>query len=345
MDSLTQAVLGASVTVAVMGRRTSFGKAALIGAIAGTLPDLDVVIDHGDDLLNMVRHRAESHSLFFLALLSPLLGWLTNWWLQRKAPPGTPGHARRWTLAWLLVLITHVGIDAMTSYGTQFFQPFTDHAYAVGSMFIIDPLYTVPLIVGLVWSGLRARKGKAWGAPNAWALVLSCVYLLWSVAAQQHVRTVAHKSLAAQGIHNAQLWVYASPFNTVLWRVLAVTPTHSHEGFYSLLDADKHIPLTATERGQAYLERWADVPHVQRMLRFTQGPVRMEVVDGRVLLSDLRMGQEPHYSFVFDLGTPEELDAGKVAQVRRLKATLRADFEGQSLWQRLKGKPAPAGGE
>ena len=81
------------------------------------------------------------------------------------------------------------------------------------------------------------------------------------------------------------------------------------------------------------------------MLRFTQGPVRMEVVDGRVLLSDLRMGQEPHYSFVFDLGTPEELDAGKVAQVRRLKATLRADFEGQSLWQRLKGKPAPAGGE
>ena len=331
MDSLTQAVLGASVTVAVMGRRTSFGKAALTGAIAGTLPDLDVVIDHGDDLLNMVRHRAESHSLFFLALLSPLLGWLTNWWLQRKAPPGTPGHAGRWTLAWLLVLITHVGIDAMTSYGTQFFQPFTDHAYAVGSMFIIDPLYTVPLIVGLVWSGLRARKGKAWGAPNAWALVLSCVYLLWSVAAQQHVRTVAHKSLAAQDIHNAQLWVYASPFNTVLWRVLAITPTHSHEGFYSLLDQDPRIPLTATERGQAYLERWADVPYV---LRFTQGPVRMEVVNGRVLLSDLRMGQEPHYSFVFDLGTPEELDAGQ-STAQRKPANLRASAD---IWSRIWGR-------
>lgn len=334
MDSLTQAVLGASVTVVVMGRRTSFGKAALIGAIAGTLPDLDVVIDHGDDLLNMVRHRAESHSLFFLALLSPLLGWLTSWWLRRKAPPGTPGHAGRWTLAWLLALTTHVGIDAMTSYGTQFFQPFTDHAYAVGSMFIIDPLYTVPLIVGLVWSGLRARKGRAWGAPNAWALALSCAYLLWSVAAQQHVRTVAEKSLAAQGIHNAQLWVYASPFNTVLWRVLAVTPTHSHEGFYSLLDADKHIPLTATERGQAYLERWADVPHVQRMLRFTQGPVRMEVVDGRVLLSDLRMGQEPHYSFVFDLGTPEELDAGQ-STAQRKPANLRASAD---IWSRIWGR-------
>ena len=338
MDSLTQAVLGASVTVAVMGRRTSFAKAAAIGAVAGSLPDLDVVIDHGDDLLNMVRHRAESHSLLFLALLSPLLGWLTNRWLQRKAPPGTPSHARRWALAWLLALTTHVGIDAMTSYGTQFLQPFTDHAYAVGSMFIIDPLYTVPLIVGLIWSGWRARKGKAWEAPNAWALALSCVYLLWSVGAQHHVRGLAQQSLEQHGVQGAQLWVYPTPLNTVFWRVLAVTPTHSYEGFYSLLDDDTHIALQATERGQEYLERWADVPHVQRMLRFTQGPVRMDVVDDRVRLTDLRMGQEPHYTFVFDLGTPAQLDAGTVDHVTRLPMPLREAFSAEQLWQRILGR-------
>lgn len=337
MDSLTQAVLGASVTVAVMGRRTSFAKAALIGAVAGTLPDLDVVIDHGDDLLNMVRHRAESHSFFFLALLSPLFGWLTNRWLQRKAPPGTPSHAGRWTLAWLLTLITHVGIDAMTSYGTQFMQPFTDYAYAVGSMFIIDPLYTVPLIVGLVWSGLRARKGRAWSAPNAWALAFSCLYLLWSVGAQQHVRTLAEKSLADQGVHHAQVWVYASPLNTVLWRVLAITPTHSVEGSYSLLDKGTHIPFIAHARGGDYLQRWANVPHVQAMLRFTQGPVRMEVRDDRVLLTDLRMGQEPHYSFVFDLGTPAQLDAG-AATPRRASEPLGTGVSLGAIWERLKGQ-------
>ena len=337
MDSLTQAVLGASVTVAVMGHRTSFAKAAAIGAIAGTLPDLDVVIDHGDDLLNMVRHRAESHSLFFLALLSPLLGWLTNKWLQRKALPGTPSHAGRWTLAWLLTLTTHVVIDAMTSYGTQFLQPFTDHAYAVGSMFIIDPLYTVPLIVGLVGAGLLARKGRAWGAPNAWALAFSCAYLLWSVGAQQHVRTLAQKSLADQGIHNAQLWVYASPFNTVLWRMLAITPTHSYEGFYSLLDQGRQLPLTATERGQTDLQRWADVPAVQAMQRFTQGPIRMQVQADRVLLTDLRMGQEPHYSFVFDLGTPAQLDAGQ-AQPRKVSVLRAADFSLSRLLERMRGQ-------
>ena len=54
MDSLSQLVLGAAVGVAALGRRTPVWKAALWGGVAGTLPDLDVFIDHGDDLRNMV---------------------------------------------------------------------------------------------------------------------------------------------------------------------------------------------------------------------------------------------------------------------------------------------------
>jgi hypothetical protein len=72
MDSLSQLALGASVGMAVMGRRTALWKSAAWGAVAGTLPDLDVVIDHGDALLNMVLHRAESHALLYLTLLAPL---------------------------------------------------------------------------------------------------------------------------------------------------------------------------------------------------------------------------------------------------------------------------------
>ena len=346
MDSLTQAVLGASVTVAVMGRRTSFAKAALVGAVAGTVPDLDVVIDHGNDLLNMVRHRAESHALFFLTLAAPLFGWLTHQLVSSKAAPGAPNLTARWSLAWLLALLTHVGIDAMTSYGTQFLQPFTDHAFAVGSVFIIDPLYTLPLLLGLLLSGLRARRGVDWRGPNRWALAFSCCYLLWSVGAQHHVRGVAQHALAAQGVPNvpdAQLFVYATPFNTVLWRVLAITPTHSYEGFYSLLDQGPHIPWTATERGSDHLLRWASVPAVQAMQRFTQGPIRMELREGRVLLTDLRMGQEPHYSFVFDLGTPAQLDAGQT-QPRKVSAVLSSGLDLAGLIERMRGRDlrAPA---
>ena len=76
MDSLSQLALGAAVSVAVMGRRTAVWKTVLWGAVAGTLPDLDVLIDQGDVIRNMVLHRAESHSIFWLTLFSlPFQCW------------------------------------------------------------------------------------------------------------------------------------------------------------------------------------------------------------------------------------------------------------------------------
>ena len=77
MDSVSQLVLGASVTMAVMGRRALLWQSALVGAFCGTLPDLDVFLDHGDAIRNMTLHRTESHALIWLTLLSPLLAWLT----------------------------------------------------------------------------------------------------------------------------------------------------------------------------------------------------------------------------------------------------------------------------
>lgn len=332
MDSLTQAALGASVSVALMGRRSSWGKAALTGAVVGTLPDLDVVIDHGDDLWNIVRHRAESHSLFFLTLLSPLLGVISA---RLTNPSGWRESWKGWTLACWLVLMTHVLIDWMTVYGTQVFQPFTDWAYAQGSLFIIDPLYTVPILVGLFASWGLHRRARAWRW-NAGGLALSTAYLLWSVLAQASVNQLAHKILAEQGHKPHQVVVTPTAFNTVLWRVLAVTPTYTLEGFYSLFDSSPTIVFTPHPRQEHLLQRWAHLPHVQALTRFTQGAVRMEVVDGRVLMTDLRMGQEPRYTFTYDLGTPDALDRGEVKPERLNQGGFSKAYF-QWVWKRLKG--------
>ncbi|MFM2450879.1 MAG: hypothetical protein RIS44_3329 [Pseudomonadota bacterium] len=71
MDSLSQLALGSSIAVAVMGRRTAVWKAALWGGVAGTLPDLDALVDFGDAVSNMVQHRAQSHGLFYLINIYP----------------------------------------------------------------------------------------------------------------------------------------------------------------------------------------------------------------------------------------------------------------------------------
>ena len=166
MDSLSQIALGAAVTVAVMHRRTAVWKAAAWGAVAGTLPDLDVLVDHGDPILDMVLHRAETHALFWLTLFSlpfaALVARLQGGWAQWRA----------WWLALWLALVTHPLLDGMTVYGTQLLLPFTDQAYGVGSVFIIDPLYTLPLLLGTGWA-LTKPGGTSGLRANVAGLVLS----------------------------------------------------------------------------------------------------------------------------------------------------------------------------
>ena len=297
MDSLSQLALGAAVGVAVMGRRTALWKSAAWGAALGTLPDLDVVIDHGDALLNMVLHRAETHALFWLTLVAPLIGaGIAR--LHSEWP-----HWRRWWLAAWLVLVTHTLLDAMTVYGTQLALPFTNHPFGVGSIFIIDPLYTLPLLLGLLLALVLARWRPA-GAlrANVWGLALSTAYLAWGVAAQQHVTQIAQASLERQGIQAQALLVTPTPFNTVLWRVVATTPTLYHEGFYSLMDEGREPQWEVFSRGPHLMEAYAADPAFQRLNAFAKGLVAMREADGRAWVSDLRMGQTPAFSFTFDIG-------------------------------------------
>ena len=344
MDSLTQIALGSAVSVAVMGRRTAVWKAALWGAVAGTLPDLDAFIDHGNAILNMTRHRAESHSLLLLTLASPVLAWVASRVHRNPSTPAASGTLQhspqqeptflRWWLALWLVLFTHPLLDTMTVYGTQLLQPFSDHPFGVGSVFIIDPLYTVPLIVGVVAAlRLKSVRGLRW---NLAGVALSTLYLAWSFGAQQHATQVARASLATQNINAQGLLVTPSPFNTVLWRLVATTPTQYLEGHYSLLDNGRRITWTAHDRGAALIEQHRNEPSVARMAAFTHGFYSLSETDGRLFVTDLRMGQEPAYTFRFDLGSAPARANGQHLPVQQ---SMRPDL-GTALpwlWQRMWG--------
>ncbi|GAA5167443.1 metal-dependent hydrolase [Viridibacterium curvum] len=292
MDSLSQLALGASLGVAVMGRRTAVWKAALWGGVAGTLPDLDVFIDYGDPLANMVGHRGFSHSLIYLSLLAPALAWLV-WRIHGRQAP-----LQRWGLAIWLALITHPLLDACTVYGTRLLLPFTDHAYGTGSVFIIDPLYTLPLCVGVVaalWRG--AGSGLRW---NAVGIAVSTAYLAWGLGVQAHVRSLALAALPAEAQGSAlRLLVTPAPLNTVLWRVVAQNDTHYFEGFYSLFDAPGPIRFRRYDTGSALANALpADNP-ARRLQAFASDFVRFDEQAGVIGITDLRMGQEPYYVFSF----------------------------------------------
>lgn len=332
MDTLSQAALGAAVGLAVMGRRTSPWKAAAIGAGAGILPDLDAFYDHGDPIKNMTFHRANSHALFWQTLASLPLAVVAAKLLREM------NHFTRWWLAIWLVLITHALLDWMTVYGTQLGLPFIDYPFAVGSMFIIDPLYTLPLLVGIgVALALRNPRGGRW---NIAGLIVSTLYLGWSVVAQQHVKSIAEESLPAQGQQVERLLVTPTALNTILWRVVAVTPHGYLEGFHSVLDRERRISFDLFPRGENLYELLRGNWHVQRMAWFTHGFFKMSERDDRVVITDLRMGQEPYYSFNFIVA---DRQSGTLAPVDPLAFRERHDIAtGLSwIWRRATGDTLP----
>lgn len=298
MDSVSQFLLGASVSIAVMNRKVPVWQSALVGAIMGTLPDLDVFIDHGDAIRNMTLHRTESHSLLPITLISPLFAWLITWGLKQKA------YFKHWWLACWLALFTHPLLDLMTVYGTQLGLPFTDYPFAISSIYIVDPLYTLPLLFGCCIT-LFSRKGKTIKWNNV-GLTISCLYLAWSVLAQNIATQHVEKQLARQNIARNQVLISPTALNTVVWRVLIMTPERYGEGYYSLLSPQRSLSIKWQDRGASVYHELADNWFAQRVAWFSHGFYSMKEINGHLLITDLRMGEEPDYTFTFDLGTRKE---------------------------------------
>jgi inner membrane protein len=343
MDSLSQLLLGAAVAGAAVPaphRRA----AMLAGAALATLPDLDsfLIAPFTDDpVALMTLHRGFSHSLFVL----PLLAWAIWTWLRRRG--GRVAQAPRgWFWAIQLALVTHPLLDAFTVYGTQLLWPLPLRPVMWSSVFIIDPGYTLWLLVGVVvamFAGTRplARHALVWG------LMLSTAYLGWSLLAKGMVEREAERSLAQLGLTGAPRFSVPMPFNTLLWRVVAMTPEGFVEGEHSLVADNRPIVFRYYRSQVDALAAASQVPAVARLRWFNHGFMKAQVRDGRLVLSDLRMGAEPDYSFNFAVAEREG-DGWRAIPPEQLAWHWEARRRLAQMWQRVWNEPeanaAPPGG-
>ena len=290
MDSLSQAVLGASVAgvCAPSGHRR---KAMLAGAMLGTLPDLDVLIDFDDAVKNFTYHRGFSHSLFVLAPFSVVL-WLLlrRWWAPVREAP------RRWLVAISLALVTHPLLDAHTAYGTQLFWPLEVPPTMWSTLFIIDPAYTLPLLIGAIAAAIGATRPWS-GKALSIGIALSTLYLGWSWIGKTMVEADARAVLADMGLADAPMFSTPAPFNTVLWRVVVMTADGYLEGYDSLLVNQRPINFKSFPSKNHLLDSAGDIWAVQRLRWFARDFNKVDVWDSRLVLTDLRMGGEPNYVF------------------------------------------------
>ncbi len=307
MDSLTQAVLGAGISLALLGRRVGPRRAAVIGAVLGTLPDLDVLVPFANPVDELVLHRGASHSLVVHVVSTPVLGELLRWLIADL-------RERRWR-AWLTVfacLATHALLDAMTVYGTQLLWPLSTYPFGLGSVFIVDPLYTLPLLVVTVWALLARGWSRPLGRATATALVLSTAYLGWSTLAQRRALDRAETALAAWGLGSERTLATPTPFNTLFWRVIAVDGERYHNVYVPLLG--NGVVVESHDRGPVCV--LAGLPEAQRLAAFSKGFFRVERLGDRLAVADLRMGLTPAYVFRFVVAAIGPDGPAPVAPVR-----------------------------
>ncbi len=130
-------------------------------------------------------------------------------------------------------------------------------------------------------------------------------------------------------------------FNSILWRIVAVTPESYLEGFHSLLDRDRNIAFDSFPRGAELNAAMSGNRNVDRVARWTQGFYKLGERDGRIVVTDLRMGQEPYYSFNFVVG---QRQSPSIAAVTPTHFREQHDL-GQGLrwlWRRMLGEKLPA---
>ena len=168
MDSITHLFLGGAIVAAIVPARHR--RAALLaGAALNTLPDLDVFP------LALVRRPDRAHDLasrrdpFVAGAAVRRVGALG---LLPSRGGRVAESPTRWWWAILVCLMAHPLIDAFTVYGTQLFWPLPMPPLMWSSLFIIDPLFTLPWLLACVvaWFARERIAGatRIAGRHHAW---------------------------------------------------------------------------------------------------------------------------------------------------------------------------------
>lgn len=327
MDSLTQVVLGGAVGYAVLGNKVG-RKAAIYGAILGTLPDLDVFLPYGGEVEAFTYHRGFSHSIFVHLLISPLFVWLIT-----TCHNTTALFKIRWFWLVFLCLSTHAILDSFTVYGTQLLWPLTEYPFAVSNLFIIDPFYTLPLLFAFIVVLLPKVQPKTASRINSFAIAISCLYVCWSLAAKVYIDKKVAIALNVKRIQAEHYLSTPAPLSTLLWRILVMSEGKYYEGYVSVFDSASDVSLDRYNSSDFLLTNIKDEWGVQRLQWFTKGFYSVKKDEQNIVLSDLRMGVECGYVFNFIVG--EQTSTG-VVKGNFEKLSDRPDLSQiGSVWDRI----------
>ena len=218
MDPLTQGLIGASAPQLLTSKCRSIAWAGCFGFMAGMAPDLDVLIrSSSDPLLLLEYHRQFSHSIFFIPIGGLLIAGILHFLCRKK----TRFSFRE---SWLFCTVgfgTHGLLDSFTSYGTMLWWPFNDERVALNIVSIVDPLFTIPILLLFLLGVFRSQKRY-----SAAALVWATVYLGAGLMQRERVTNIGYNIAEGRGHSPSRLFVKPSFGNILVWKVIYEADGH-----------------------------------------------------------------------------------------------------------------------
>jgi inner membrane protein len=285
MDSITQVTIGCAIGEVCLGRQIG-NKAILWGGLVGTLADLDVLFNPlFDEVTKLTWHRGYSHSILINLVAAPILAWA----LHRLYRDRT--QFKQWLIFTLIALQAAIWIDAFTVYGTQLLQPFTDHPFGFDSISIVDPLFTLPLLIAVITALFLRRENGKRRLLNGLALAFCTAYLAAAVGFKTHINAVAEEAFIKQGITVQRTMTAPTIFNTVLWRIMGEVENGYWIGYHSLMDEHDGITFEFVPRNDSVLAPVRGTRAHEVLMWFSQGWYTVHLLDGRLMFSDIRFGE------------------------------------------------------
>lgn len=354
MDSVTQILFGG--VVASAGFRRLLGRrAAFVGGALGVVPDLDTVAGWavGAEVTDAwLHHRGVTHSIPVALAYGAVLGW-TIWRIERlKREPldVREDDARRNAWMWLgaLSCFTHPVIDLFTSYGTQLLAPFANVRFAIDALPIIDPLYSLPLLIAFLFALLTRTRAQLAQRLARLALVYVMLYTLmaWGLGLSLEARIRGQLRLELGGTaHGAEVTAYPILLQPYWRRIVVDLPDHILIGFVSPFD-ERPVPWQQFSRMDEH-------PAVQTVLKTHSGEVfqwfamgklhwTLQAADGGYVVEarDYRYGL-PNGSELGFWGLRFRLDAqlNQLGKPERISERPAASFRSlRDLWNGLLGR-------
>jgi len=214
LDPLTQGALGAALPQSISNKK-SLGIIGIIGFLSGLAPDLDIFIkSESDPILFLEFHRQFTHSLIFIPIGGLVCALVLYFIISKR-------FAISFKETWIystLGYATHGLLDACTSYGTLLFWPFSQTRIAWNNISIIDPLFTIPLLILIITAGIKQKN-----IFSLMAVLWAIFYISLGVYQKNEAIKVSVKIAKARGHDAIRINVKPSIGNLLLWKSIYET--------------------------------------------------------------------------------------------------------------------------